>query len=143
MKRRIRHKPTAYENDLFLSLIEGLEGGFAIFAGIVIGLYLNGATRNLLIITALISILVNAVNAATIRYSTEHYIDELDGREKPSAYHYYFIPAMVEFIVYFGISSLAVIPLLFSPTLLQGILTMIGICLVILFIGGFVRGATL
>lgn len=140
MKRRIRHhKPTASENELFLSLIEGLEGGFAIFAGIVIGLYLNGAAQIVLIATALISIAVNAVNAATIRYSTEHYLDELDGHER-SAYRHYFVPAMVEFIVYLGISSIAIIPLLIAPTTELGIIVMIMTCLAILFIGGFIRG---
>jgi VIT1/CCC1 family predicted Fe2+/Mn2+ transporter len=140
MRIRIHRKPSAYQNDLFLSLIEGLEGGFAIFAGIVIGLYLNGAARDILIVTALISIVVNAVNAATIRYSSEHYADELDGREKRSSYHYYFIPAMVEFIVYLGISSIAVVPLLLADTLIHGIVAMMVICLLILFLGGFIRG---
>lgn len=140
MELRIRRKPSAYENDLFLSLIEGLEGGFAIFAGIVLGLYLNGASRNILIMTAFISIIVNAVNAATIRYSTEHYLDELDGHEKRSSFRYYFVPAIVEFIVYLGVSTMAVIPLLLADTLFHGIATMIAICLVILFLGGFIRG---
>ena len=65
-----------------LSFIDGLEGGFAIFAGIVAGLSFTNIDRRTLIVTALIGITVNAVNAATIRYSTEHYYDELDGHEK-------------------------------------------------------------
>lgn len=45
------------------------------------GLSFTSLPRDVLIVTALIGIVVNAVNAATIRYTTEHYLDELDGHE--------------------------------------------------------------
>ena len=126
-----------------LGSIEGLEGGFAIFAGIVAGLSFTTSHRTVLIMTALIGIMVNAVNAATIRYSTEHYIDELDGHEKRNKTKYYLLPAIIEFILYLVVSLLAVIPLLIIGNLYVAVAVMVGICLVILFVAGMARGAAL
>jgi VIT1/CCC1 family predicted Fe2+/Mn2+ transporter len=126
-----------------LSFIDGLEGGFAIFAGIVAGLSFTTSHRTVLIMTALIGIMVNAVNAATIRYSTEHYVDELDGHEKRNKTKYYLVPALIEFILYLTVSVLAVIPLLVIDDLLVAVAVMIATCLVILFAAGMARGAAL
>ena len=126
-----------------LGFIDGLEGGFAIFAGIVAGLSFATASRTVLIATALIGILVNAVNAATIRYSTEHYYDELDGHEKRSKFRAYFIPSLIEFALYVCVSVVAIIPLIIIKSLVLAIAIMITVCLVILFVAGALRGATL
>lgn len=126
-----------------LSFIDGLEGGFAIFAGIVVGLSFTTMNRTVLVVTALIGILVNAVNAATIRYSSEHYYDELDGREKRSAMRAYLLPALLEFILYVFVSLLSVIPLLAISALHTAIIVMVAVCLVILFMAGVLRGAVL
>lgn len=126
-----------------LGFIDGLEGGFAIFAGIVAGLSFTTLNRNVLVATAIVGIIVNAVNAATIRYSSEHYYDELDGREKRSAFRYYFIPAITEFLLYMFVSLISVLPLVFMPSLTSALVVMIAICLVILFGAGFLRGSML
>ena len=126
-----------------LGFIDGLEGGFAIFAGIVAGLSFTTSSRTVLIMTALIGILVNAVNAATIRYSTEHYNDELDGHEKKDTTKYYLFPAIIEFVLYLLVSLLAVIPLLVINDLVTAVGVMIVICLGILFAAGTLRGATI
>mgnify|MGYP001377431148 CR=1 FL=1 len=52
-----------HEQKQLLGFIDGLEGGFAIFAGIVVGLSFATTNRSVLILTALIGIMVNAVNA--------------------------------------------------------------------------------
>lgn len=126
-----------------LGFVDGLEGGFAIFAGIVVGLSATTTNRTILIATALVGIVVNAVNAATIRYSTEHYIDELDGHEKRSKFRYYFVPALVEFGLYVAVSLVAIIPLLVISSLTTALVLMICLCLGILFIAGAIRGQLL
>ncbi|MFZ1812363.1 MAG: VIT1/CCC1 transporter family protein [Candidatus Saccharimonadales bacterium] len=138
---RLRHRTHRY--GALLSFIDGLEGGFAIFAGIVAGLSFSMVHRNALIVTAWVGIVVNAVNAATIRYSSEHYYDELDGREKRSAMHAYFMPALIEFLIYMFVSALSLLPLLFIDHLQTAITTMIVICLTILFVSGAIRGILL
>ncbi|MGB3023593.1 MAG: VIT1/CCC1 transporter family protein [Candidatus Saccharimonadales bacterium] len=126
-----------------LSFVDGLEGGFAIFAGIVAGLSFTLLDRQALIVTALIGITVNAVNAATIRYSTEHYYDELDGHEKRSSFHAYFVPSIIEFAIYLVVSCLSLLPLLFIDHIAIAVGVMIAICLVILFSAGILRGKIL
>lgn len=123
-----------------LSFIDGLEGGFAIFAGIVAGLSFTNIDRRTLIVTALIGITVNAVNAATIRYSTEHYYDELDGHEKRNSFRAYFVPSIIEFLIYMVVSCLSLIPLLFIDHLAFAVATMITTCLLVLILSGIIRG---
>lgn len=109
--RRQLHLPFSAER--FLSVLEGIEGGFAISAGVVAGLSFAQITdRRILIITAAISILVNGFNASAVKYSSEHYEDELDGREKHNPWQAYFVPAAMEFIIYFVICLLTLLPLL-------------------------------
>lgn len=126
-----------------LSFVDGLEGGFAIFAGIVAGLSFTLLDRQTLIVTALIGITVNAVNAATIRYSTEHYYDELDGREKRSPFRAYCVPAVTEFIIYLLVSCLSLVPLLVIDDIATAVVVMIAVCLGILFAAGLLRGVVL
>lgn len=137
----LRHRSP--EHGPLLSFIDGLEGGFAIFAGIVAGLSFTIVNRQALIITALVGITVNAVNAATIRYSTEHYYDELDGHEKRSAYRAYFLPSVAEFMIYLVVSCLSLLPLLFFDHITTAVIIMISVCLGILFLAGLVRGIIL
>ncbi len=138
---RLRHRSHPY--GALLSFLDGLEGGFAIFAGIVAGLSFSTTHREALIVTAWVGIVVNAVNAATIRYSSEHYYDELDGRERRNAAKAYFVPALVEFLIYMFVSALSLVPLIFIDHLPAAIATMIGVCLAILFIAGALRGIIL
>ena len=66
-KRRI---PLGADN--FLSVLEGIEGGFAIFVGIVAGLYFQNISHDLLIVTGVVGLVVNAFNACAVRYTSEH-----------------------------------------------------------------------
>lgn len=138
---RLRHRTHPY--GALLSFLDGLEGGFAIFAGIVAGLSFSTVHRTTLIATAWVGIVVNAVNAATIRYSAEHYYDELDGHEKRNPWRAYMVPAIIEFLIYILVSALSLIPLLFIDHLTTAVITMISVCLLILFIAGAIRGALL
>lgn len=129
--------------DTFLSVLEGIEGGFAIFAGIVIGLSFEGVDRRLLIITAGIGIIVNAVNASAVRYASEHFLDELDGRENTTWFRGYFLPAFIEFVVYSVASIISIIPLLVIDSTPQAIASMVFVTLLVLFASGWYRGNVL
>lgn len=133
-------KPIPLGADNFLSVLEGVEGGFAIFVGIIAGLYFQNISDDLLVITGVISLIVNAFNSSAVRYASQHYIDELDGHEKRNKFQAYFMPAFVEFLTYVLVSLVAVLPLL----LVQDDVTAIGltslITLTILFLAGWYRG---
>lgn len=136
-----QHIPFGPNN--FLSILEGIEGGFAIFVGIIAGLYFQNIDHDLLIVTGVIGLVVNAFNSSAVRYASEHYIDELDGHEKRDKLRAYFIPAFVEFVTYALVSLIAVIPLLLIQDSLTAIISSIAITLVILFLAGHYRGRLL
>jgi len=139
MTRHIRHRiPLGADN--FLSVLEGIEGGFAIFVGIVAGLYFQNISHDLLVVTGIISLIVNAFNSSAVRYASEHYIDELDGREKRSGFRAYFVPAVIEFITYAIVSLIAVIPLLLLRDSLLAIALTCLLTITILFGAGWYRG---
>mgnify|MGYP000958349426 CR=1 FL=1 len=124
----------------FLAAFEGFEGGFAIGTSIVVALSFIGMNRDLLLYTAIVSIVVNGFNSASMKYTSEHYMDELDGREKENEYKYYFLPALVEFIAYFAISFFAIVPLIFLTNISHALWLTIAITLLILFLAGYLRG---
>lgn len=137
---RRRHVSIPLGAQRFLAAFEGFEGGFAIGTSIIIALSFAGTDRNLLLVTAIVSIIVNGFNNASVKYSSEHYLDELDGREKKSPFQHYFIPSMIEFVCYFAISFISIIPLLFIVDTFQAVALSVAITLVILFTAGYWRG---
>lgn len=126
--------------DNFLSILEGIEGGFAIFVGIIVGLYFQNVTHELLIKAGLIGIIVNAFNSSAVRYASEHYYDEMDGHEKRNKFRAYFVPAFIEFATYAVVSFIAVIPLLILIDSLTAIILTTILTLTILFVAGAYRG---
>lgn len=136
-----RHIPLGASN--FLSILEGIEGGFAIFVGIIAGLYFQNVSHDLLIVAGVIGIIVNAFNSSAVRYASEHYLDELDGHEKRNKFRAYFVPAFVEFLTYALVSLIAVIPLLLLQDSLAAILFSVAVTIMILFIAGNYRGRLL
>ena len=124
----------------FLAAFEGIEGGFAVGASIVVALGLAGLDRHLLLVTAIVSIIVNGFNSSSVKYSSEHYLDELDGREKKSAFRHYFIPSFIEFVCYFSISFISVLPLIFVDDVRLAVGVSIAITLLLLFLAGYWRG---
>lgn len=136
MKRR--RVPLGNAN--LLSVFEGLEGGFAIFTGIIAGLSLTTTDRRILMVTGIISILVSGFNSSAVRYASEHYLDELDGHEKRRKFVNYVLPALVEFLVYISVSLIILLPLLFMPSLTLAVLTCVALTLLVLFVAGYYRG---
>lgn len=123
----------------FLAAFEGVEGGFAIGTSIVVALGLAGLDRHLLLVTAVVSIVVSGFNTASVKYSSEHYLDQLDGREKQSSVRYYFLPAMIEFICYLIISFVAIMPLLLVGNTQVAIIISVMVTLAILYLAGYWR----
>lgn len=124
----------------FLAAFEGIEGGFAVGASIVLALAISGMDRRLLLTTALVSIIVSGFNSASVKYSSEHYLDELDGREKRSATNHYLIPAVIEFVCYLLLSLLSVLPLIFIDNIATAVGLTVVATLVLLFAAGVWRG---
>jgi len=138
-----RHKAALpFGAQRFLAIFEGIEGGFAVGTSIIVALYMAGVEFRVLLLTAILTIVVSGFNAASIKYASEHYFDELDGREKRSSIKHYFLPALVEFLLYAGISLLVILPLLFLP-LPQAIALCATATLGVLFVAGYMKGQLL
>lgn len=136
-QRRNVHIPWGAQR--FLAAFEGFEGGFAIGSSIVVALSFAQLSGHVLLITAMVSIIVNGFNNASVKYSSEHYLDELDGKEMRSPFKYYFIPALIEFVSYFAISFLSIIPLMIMKDVTLAVWLSVVITLVILGVAGFYR----
>lgn len=142
--RELRHRRSKIQLPFgaqrFLAILEGIEGGFAIGAGLVVGLSFATDNRTLLLMTATISLLVNGFNSSAVKYSAEHYADELDGREKKNPFQHYFMPALYEFVAYMIISLVILLPLRFADSIETAAATCVGVTLVTLFAAGYWRG---
>ncbi len=137
-KRARTHLPFGAQR--FLAILEGLEGGFAIGASVIVGLSFANLDRRVLLVSAAIGIMVNGFNNAAVKYSSEHYEDELDGRESHSPFKKYFVPAFLEFLAYFAISLFALIPLALIPNIYLAMATCCVVTLIMLFAAGYWRG---
>lgn len=137
VRRRKVHLPLGAQR--FLAAFEGFEGGFAIGTSIVVALAFSTNDRRVLLLTAIISIIVNGFNNASVKYSSEHYLDELDGRETRHPLDRYFAPAFVEFLSYFAISFLTVVPLIVIADLTTAIIVSVILTVVLLFAAGYWR----
>ncbi|MGB4759561.1 MAG: VIT1/CCC1 transporter family protein [Candidatus Saccharimonadales bacterium] len=142
--RELRHRrkktKLPFGAQRFLAILEGVEGGFAIGAGMIVGLSFATDSRQLLVMTAVISLLVNGFNSSAVKYISEHYADELDGAEKDSPFKHYFVPAAYEFIAYLIISCLTLMPLLFFDTIQHAAIWCSAATLITLFGAGYWRG---
>ncbi|MCA0228728.1 VIT1/CCC1 transporter family protein [Patescibacteria group bacterium] len=146
MGRFIRRSPPhtiPFGAERFLAAFEGFEGGFAIGAGVIAGMSFASVSREILIMTAVVSIIVNGFNSASVKYSSEHYMDELDGREERNPFRDYFLPSLIQFISYFAISFISIIPFLLLSNLPHAIAYSCAITVVILLISGYYRAAIL
>jgi len=123
----------------FLAAFEGFEGGFAIGTSIVIALAFAKLPQHILLFTAVVSIIVSGFNNASVKYSSEHYLDELDGRETRSPFKRYFIPSFIEFISYFAISFISIIPLILVPDITKAVIWSVLLTLVLLMAAGWWR----
>ena len=137
-KRHRLHLPFGAQR--LLALLEGLEGGFAIGASVIVGLSFANLDRHVLVVSAAIGILVSGFNNAVVKYSSEHYEDELDGHEKRDTFRYYFMPAAIEFLSYFAISIVTLLPLMFVSDLYLAMALCCMTTLAMLFTAGYWRG---
>lgn len=143
--RRHRRKPHYLFGSFpgFLSFLEGIESGFATTTGILLGLWFQAPSRRLLLITAVVSLLINAVNSASIKFLSEHTFDELDGHEKRRVLLNALSPALVQFMTHVIMATIVLIPVFIMYPFIYGIFASIGLTIIVLCIAGWYRGHTL
>ena len=140
---RRRNLKIPFGTQRFLAAFEGIEGGFAVGASILVALSIAGLEKEILLMTAVVSIVVSGFNSASVKYSSEHYLDELDGREKRDTFKHYFIPSAIEFLCHVVLSLLCVLPILVFPSQTLAVSTTVVMTLLLLFLAGAWRGYVL
>lgn len=124
----------------FLAAFEGLEGGFAIGTSLLFAFYITGLDKDAVILAAIIGVIVSGFNSSCVTYSSEHYADELDGREKRSPIKHYFVPAAIEFLSYSLLGILCILPFALLNEMIAGLIVSTIVTIVILFLAGLWRG---
>lgn len=140
LRHRRRQITLPFGAQRFLALLEGVEGGFAIGAGLLAGMAVATTDRNLLFLTAAITMIVNGANSSAIKYAAEHYTDELDGVEKRNPVKYYLWPAIYEFVAYLVVTAIVLSPLLFVGSVPKAALLSCAATVLVLFAAGYWRG---
>lgn len=143
LHRRRRNLKIPLGTQRFLAAFEGIEGGFAVGASILVALSIAGLDKEILLMTVVVSIVVSGFNSASVKYSSEHYLDELDGREKRDTFRHYFIPSAIEFLCYVILSLFCVLPILVIPSQTLAVVATVAVTLLLLFCAGAWRGYVL
>lgn len=118
----------------------GSEGGLATTTAIIAGLMVTQTGRDVVVITAIISFLVQAFNASVVHYSAERTDDEIDREDKRNGFWSPAIVAVWHFLWHTAMSIFVLLPILLVTNQLVATVYSIGITLVLLFIVGAIKG---
>ena len=126
--------------EYFMSLLSGLESGMATTAAIIAGLTTGTDSREAVVITALITMTVQAYNAAANRLSTEHTQDEIENNKDHTSYLKPTIDAGAQFLAHIISSLIILLPTIYISDLDRALVTTILLTLGLMFTLGFVKG---
>ena len=132
------------DKELFLSIIAGSEAGIATTAAIIVGLTIGTNDRELVIISGLISIIIQAFNSALTTIVTSHTLDEIERNRDMDSLFRPFTQAGLQFLTHITAGLVVLLPMLYVQTLELAMLSTVGIALVLLlwiglFVGRIVR----
>src|SRR5680860_1609023 len=136
--RKIAKLP--FDRDYFMALLSGSEGGLATTSAIVAGLLVTNSERDIVIIMAAISFVVQAFNNAINSFSSEHTSDEIDYEDVINGYRKPIMNATLQFIAHLIMVILALLPIIYIDNTASALLVSIGITLTLLFLLGLYKG---
>ncbi len=142
MSRRSLKLPISKE--LFVSIISGSEAGIATTAAIIVGLTVGTDNRDIVILSAMISIVVQAFNSALTTIVTSHTLDEIEHNRDMDSLLKPLSQASLQFLTHMTMGLVVLLPMLYVERLEMAMLSVIGIALVLLlwiglFVGQIVR----
>lgn len=140
---RFRKRKLPRKRASVLSIIEGAEGGLAIFAGILVGLSFDVTERSILIMLALLGIFASAIHASATIYLDQEMDDEIDGVRNHHPFRDYFLPGLKVFAVYIASAGLAALPLVVIPDHTWAVVSTVAVTFGFLFGAGWYRGMTM
>lgn len=139
IKRRVR-LPANLDRQYFTAMLSGSEGGLSTTTAIISGLMISTDQPDLVVLSAVISFLVQAFNSAIGRFSAEHTDQELDSRRKWLDYGQPARDAFLQFATHLIMSTLVLLPIALVADATRAVVYSIAITLLFLFIIGWYKG---
>lgn len=139
--RKIARLP--FDREYFMALVSGSEGGLATTSAIAAGLLIGNSDRDIVIITAAISFVVQAFNGSINRFSAEHTSDEIDNEDAIQGYRKPVMNATLQFIAHVVMGILVLLPIIYIEDATVAMLVSIGVTLAFLFLLGLYKGYVL
>lgn len=141
MAKLFRRRPlrVPFGTEIFSSIFGGAEGGLATTSAIIAGLFVSTQDRELVITTAVISFLVQAINGAVSRYSAERTNDEIEQVEDEIGKLPAIVDAVVQLLSHVSGAVLVIAPIVLIVNVQLALITSIGITLTLLFINGALK----
>jgi VIT1/CCC1 family predicted Fe2+/Mn2+ transporter len=124
--------PLKINQDYFRSIIFGLQDALVSTTGVVVGISVGVHNKQLIILSALVAISVEALSMGAGQYLSEKSVHQLPKSDHKDSL---ITGALLMFISYLIGGSVPILPILFSPPPLSSILSVI-----FAFIGLFVLG---
>lgn len=136
--RKIARLP--FDREYFMALLSGSEGGLATTSAIAAGLLVSSSDRNIVIVTAAISFVVQAFNSAINRFSTEHTDDEINHEDVLKGYRKPIMNAYLQFIAHVVMGVFVLLPIIYVDDAASAMLISIGVTLTLMFLLGLYKG---
>lgn len=136
--RKIAKLP--FDRDYFMALLLGSEGGLATTSAIAAGLLIVNSDRNIVIITATISFVVQAFNSSVSQFSSDRTSDEIDQEDLVRGYKGPATTALLQFVSHVTMGGLVLLPIIYVADEIHAMFISIGVTLALLFLLGVYQG---
>lgn len=130
------------ERNLFLSLISGSEAGIATTTAIIAGLATGTDNRNLVLLSAFVTLIVQAFNSAAGHITTSHVDDEIEQNQDMDRFTAPITESFLQFLIHIASSLMVLVPIVFVDELVHAVLISVSMCIFMLFNIGFFIGRT-
>ena len=130
--------------DFLISIVAGSEAGIATTAAIIVGLSIGTDDRQVVTVSALIAIVIQAFNSAVSTVLTAHTLDEIEHNRDMNSLIKPLTQGGVQFLMHMLMGLLVLLPMVYVTELEIAMVSSVGVALVLLiwiglFIGFLVR----
>jgi len=127
-----------------MSLLSGVESGLATTTAIVAGLAISTDRRHVVVVTAIISLSVQAWNSAMITIFSEHTQSQIDHPYSIKDHYLLFInDGLAQFLAHILASFIPILPIVFVSDLSTALISSVLITILLLFVLGYKNGRIL
>lgn len=136
------HRPIhlPYDRERFMAWFAGSEGGLATTTAIIAGLMVTSTKLEAIVVTAIISFMVQGFNGSIGLFSAQRTADEIEREDSFKGYRQPAVSAFLHFAWHVLMSILVLLPVLLVPDAFKATTYSILITLTLLFMIGAFKG---